>query len=90
MTQRIFFSTLGVLVISTLGPNLLRWFGGGAEAYIRMSWVMAAIVFLAMGLAFGWLYEWTGQLLAPIVAHTVVNGINLPRLARRAEMRSDD
>lgn len=50
-------------------------------------WSVYAIV---MGLAFGWLYEWTGQLLAPIVAHTVVNGINLPRLARRAEMRSDD
>ncbi len=43
-------------------------------------WSLYAV---AMGFAFGWLFEWTGHLLAPIVAHTVVNGINLPRLARR-------
>ena len=43
-------------------------------------WSLYAVV---MGFAFGWLFEWTGQLLAPIVAHTVVNGINLPRLANR-------
>ncbi|MFP6654259.1 MAG: CPBP family intramembrane glutamic endopeptidase, partial [Myxococcota bacterium] len=40
---------------------------------------------LAMGLAFGWLFEWIGHLAAPITAHVVVNGINLPRLARRYE-----
>jgi membrane protease YdiL (CAAX protease family) len=43
-----------------------------------------------MGFAFGWLYEWTGHLVAPIVAHALVNGINLPRLARRYEMGSDE
>jgi membrane protease YdiL (CAAX protease family) len=43
-----------------------------------------------MGFAFGWLYEWTGQLVAPIAAHALVNGINLPRLARRYETRSQD
>jgi membrane protease YdiL (CAAX protease family) len=48
-------------------------------------WSVYAVV---MGFAFGWLYEWTGQLLAPIAAHTLVNGINLPRLARRFESRS--
>jgi membrane protease YdiL (CAAX protease family) len=48
-------------------------------------WSVYAVV---MGIAFGWLYEWTGQLLAPIAAHTLVNGINLPRLARRFESRS--
>jgi membrane protease YdiL (CAAX protease family) len=50
-------------------------------------WSLYAV---AMGFAFGWLFEWTGHLLAPIVAHTVVNGINLPRLARRfAEVTND-
>lgn len=44
-------------------------------------WSLYAVV---MGFAFGWLFEWTGHLLAPIVAHTVVNGINIPRLARRS------
>ena len=52
MSQRIFFSTLGVLAISTLGPFLIRGFGGGQAGYIRMSWVMAAIVFCAMLAAF--------------------------------------
>jgi membrane protease YdiL (CAAX protease family) len=50
-------------------------------------WSLYAVV---MGFAFGWLFEWTGSLLAPIVAHTVVNGINLPRLARRYEELSKD
>ena len=50
-------------------------------------WSLYAVV---MGFAFGWLFEWTGQLLAPIVAHSVVNGINLPRLARRYENLGDD
>jgi membrane protease YdiL (CAAX protease family) len=50
-------------------------------------WSLYAV---AMGFAFGWLFEWTGSLLAPIVAHTVVNGINLPRLASRYEERSEN
>ena len=52
MSQRIFFSTLGVLMISTIGPQLIALFGGEAVGYIRMSWVMAAAVLVAMGLTF--------------------------------------
>lgn len=52
-----------------------------------VAWSVYAVL---MGLALGWLYEWTGQLLAPIAAHTLVNAINLPRLARRIETRSRD
>ncbi len=52
MTQRIFFSTLGVLMISTLAPQLITGFGGGTAGYIRMSWIMAAVVFVAMGVTF--------------------------------------
>jgi len=45
-------------------------------------WSLYAVV---MGFAFGSLYEWTGHLVAPVTAHALVNGINLPRLARRYE-----
>lgn len=37
---------------------------------------------LAAGLLLGGLYAATGNLLAPIVAHVVVNGVNLNRLVR--------
>lgn len=37
---------------------------------------------LAAGLVLGTLYEGTGNLLAPTVAHVVVNGVNLNRLVR--------
>lgn len=54
-------------------------------------WSLWAVV---MGFAFGLLYEWTGHLAAPIAAHVLINGINLPRLARRFAERgvagSDD
>ncbi len=49
-----------------------------------MVWSAYAVL---MGFAFGWLYEATGHLLAPIAAHVLVNGVNLPRLARRGEER---
>ncbi len=38
---------------------------------------------LLVGLLFGALFEWTGSVIAPVVAHSVVNGINLPLLVRR-------
>lgn len=45
-----------------------------------VAWTLFAA---AMGLAFGWLFEATGTLVAPIVAHTLVNAVNLPLLVRR-------
>jgi membrane protease YdiL (CAAX protease family) len=47
-------------------------------------WSLYAAV---MGFVFGLLFEQTGRLVAPVVAHVAVNAINLPRLARRAEAR---
>ena len=44
-------------------------------------WTLFAVV--AGGL-FGGLMEWRGNLLAPVVGHFVVNGVNLRRLASRA------
>lgn len=43
-------------------------------------WTVFAIV---VGFVFGWLFVATGNLVAPIVAHTVINGINLPILVRQ-------
>jgi membrane protease YdiL (CAAX protease family) len=45
------------------------------------SWSLFAAV---AGLAFGWLFDWSGWLLAPALAHVVVNALNLRWLSRRA------
>lgn len=42
-------------------------------------WTIFAI---GAGLLFGWMVEWTGSLTAPVVAHVLVNGVNLPKLVR--------
>lgn len=60
---------------------------GACHFLPRKELMLWSVYAVAMGFAFGALYEWTGQLIAPIAAHTLVNGINLPRLARRAEER---
>ncbi len=43
-------------------------------------WSLYAV---AIGFVFGWVFETTGSLWAPVIAHAVVNGINLPILSRR-------
>ena len=43
---------------------------------------------LAMGGVLGGLFAWTGNLVAPIVAHVVVNGLNLPFLVSRYRSES--
>ncbi|HVR30006.1 MAG TPA: CPBP family intramembrane glutamic endopeptidase, partial [Thermoanaerobaculia bacterium] len=48
----------------------------------RGLWVWTVFA-LAAGLAFGGLVIWTGNLLPAVVAHVLVNAINLTRLARR-------
>jgi membrane protease YdiL (CAAX protease family) len=58
---------------------------GACHFLPRRELALWSVYAVAMGFALGGLYVWTGQLLAPIAAHVVVNGINLPRLARRAE-----
>lgn len=52
MSQRVFFSTMSVVSISVLGPYVIEWFGGGVDGYKGMSWVLAGLVFLAMGATF--------------------------------------
>jgi membrane protease YdiL (CAAX protease family) len=55
----------------------------GREACFRL-WTVFALI---AGLVFGGLVLWTGTLLAPIVAHMLVNGVNLYRLAAGSGMR---
>lgn len=50
-----------------------------------LPWTGFAVI---VGFALGALYSATGNLLAPVVAHTVINGINLPLLVNR--YRSED
>jgi membrane protease YdiL (CAAX protease family) len=38
---------------------------------------------VAVGFLLGWLFDATGHLAAPVAAHMVVNGVNLPLLVRR-------
>ncbi|MEE2664431.1 MAG: CPBP family intramembrane glutamic endopeptidase [Myxococcota bacterium] len=45
-----------------------------------LPWTVFAVV---MGFVLGWLFAWTGSLLAPVIAHTVINAVNLPLLVRR-------
>jgi membrane protease YdiL (CAAX protease family) len=56
---------------------------GAAHFLPRRELVLWSVYAIVMGLGLGALFEWTGQLAAPVAAHVVVNGINLPRLAGR-------
>ncbi len=61
---------------------------GACHFLPRRELALWSLFAVAMGFAFGWLFEWTGQLAAPVAAHVVINGINLPRLAQRGAQRS--
>jgi membrane protease YdiL (CAAX protease family) len=37
---------------------------------------------IAAGLLLGWLFDATGNLVRPVVAHAVINGVNLRDLTR--------
>ncbi len=60
---------------------------GACHFLPRRELALWSLYAVAMGFAFGWLFEATGHLAAPVAAHVLVNAVNLPRLARRAEER---
>lgn len=75
-----------------LQPALQGWFGGAA-GYVVASVVFGLVhapikrdlwpwtlMAMAMGFVLGWLYLATGNLLAPIACHVVINAINLWRI----------
>jgi len=47
-----------------------------------LPWTLFA---LAMGIVLGLLYDWSGSLIPPMVAHSLINGINLFSLSLKAE-----
>lgn len=61
---------------------------GAAHFLPRRELALWSVYAVAMGFGLGALYDWTGQLAAPIAAHVLVNGINLPRLVARSAARS--
>ncbi len=42
---------------------------------------------IAAGLLLGGLFEWSGNLVAPVVAHAGINAVNLRLLAARSSAR---
>jgi len=56
-------------------------FGFVHGGYVGRLWIWSLFA-LVIGFVFGWMFEYTTNLCAPIVAHFVVNGINLRLLTR--------
>lgn len=55
---------------------------GLAHLVPRADWLPWSAFALVVGLLLGWLFEATGNLVAPVVAHALVNGVNLYFLTR--------
>ena len=58
---------------------------GPGRAYLP--WTGFAIV---MGFVLGLLYQFTGDLLAPVVAHATINALNLSRMQRLPSQDEDE
>lgn len=88
---------LGLALLSSVGEEvffrgfLLPWLGLVASSILfgllhiapdRRLW-MWPVLATAMGFGFGWLYQFTGDVLAPVLAHFTINFFALSVLARR-------
>lgn len=66
--------------VGVLGASLLFGLAHLAPRRDLAPWCLFSFV---VGLLFGGLYEWTGNLVAPVLAHALVNAVNLRLLATR-------
>lgn len=69
------------------GTSLLFGLAHLAPRRDLMPWTLMAI---AAGLVLGGLFQWTGNVLAPIAAHFTVNAVNLRLLSRRFSRSEDE
>jgi len=67
--------------VGLLGASVLFALAHFAPRRDLAVWALFA---LGAGAVFGVLFDWTGDLVAPALAHVIVNGLNLPWLSRRA------
>ncbi|MEE8408935.1 MAG: CPBP family intramembrane glutamic endopeptidase, partial [Myxococcota bacterium] len=69
----------------TLQPTLGLWLAAAVFAVLHIGpnvrFLPWTIMALGAGLAFGGLFSWTGNLVAPVLAHITVNYLNLRFLA---------
>lgn len=88
---------LGLALFSSVGEEIFfrgflhSWVGLVASSVIfglchiapdRRLWPWPFLA-TAMGFAFGWLFEYTGDVLAPVLAHFVINFVSLTLMRRR-------
>ncbi|MCG3173926.1 MAG: hypothetical protein GMKNLPBB_02138 [Myxococcota bacterium] len=85
VAEEIIFRGVFLPWLGLLGSTLL--FGLAHYPPRGKYWVWTAFA-LAAGLLFGWLFQWTGWLFAPIAAHATVNAVSLLVLAHRDEKKS--
>jgi membrane protease YdiL (CAAX protease family) len=58
---------------------------GAAHFVPRRVLLLWSFFAIAVGFLLGWLFDATGSLIAPVVAHAGINGVNLRQLTRRRE-----
>jgi hypothetical protein len=79
LAEELFFRGALQPVVGWVGASVLF---GALHFVPRREFLPWTAFAIGAGLVFGWLVEWTGHLTAAVVAHTLVNGVNLPRLVR--------
>jgi hypothetical protein len=68
-------------LLGLVGASLLFGIAHLAPRRALLPWTGFAVL---AGFGLGALYDWTGNLVAPVVAHAALNAVNLTLLARRA------
>ncbi len=84
--EEIFFRGFLQSWVGLVGASIL--FGLLHIAPDRRLW-MWPLLAIGMGFAFGWLFEYTGDVLAPMLAHFTINYFSLMVLSRRSAAASD-